>query len=43
MDFALTQSDTETLFVISGYRDCSYVDVIYSLVPELREQPRGQL
>ena len=43
MDFALTQSDTENLFIISGYRDCSYVDVIYTLVPELREQPRGEL
>ena len=43
MDFALTQSDTENLFIISGYRDCSYVDVIYTLVPELREQPRGNL
>ena len=43
MDFALSQSDTENLFIISGYRDCSYVDVIYTLVPELREQPRGAL
>ena len=43
MDFALTQSDTENLFIISGYRDCSYVDVIYTLVPELKEQPRGEL
>ena len=43
MDFALTQSDTENLFIISGYRDCSYVDVIYKLVPELKEQPRGEL
>ena len=43
MDFALSQSDTENLFIISGYRDCSYVDVIYTLVPELREQPRGVL
>ena len=43
MDFALTQSDTENLFIISGYRDCSYVDVIYTLVPELREQARGEL
>jgi len=43
MDFALTQSDTENLFIIAGYRDCSYVDVIYTLVPELKEQPRGEL
>ena len=43
MDFALRQSDAENLFIISGYRDCSYVDVVYTLVPELREQPRGEL
>jgi fatty-acyl-CoA synthase len=43
MDFALKQSDTENLFVINGYRDCSYVDVVYKLVPELRQQPRGEL
>ena len=43
IDFALKQSDTENLFIISGYRDCSYVDVIYTLVPELKEQPRGEL
>ena len=43
MDAALGQADAGNLFIISGYRDCSDVDVIYTLVPELREQPRGEL
>ena len=43
MDFALKQSDAENLFIINGYRDCDYVQVVYDLVPELREQPRGGL
>ena len=43
MDFALKQSDAENLFIISGYRDCDYVEVINKLVPELKIQPRGEL
>ena len=43
MDFALKQSDTENLFIINGYRDCDYVQVINDLIPELKEQPRGEL
>ena len=43
MDFALKQSDAENLFIISGFRDCDYVKVINELVPELKEQPRGEL
>jgi fatty-acyl-CoA synthase len=43
IDFALKQSDTENLFVINGYRDCDYLEILYSLIPELKEQPRGRL
>ena len=43
IDFALQQSDTENLFLINGYRDTDYVQTIYELIPELREQPRGEL
>ena len=43
MDFALTQSDAENIFIISGYRDCDYVEVMNHLVPELKTQPRGEL
>ncbi len=43
IDFALNQSDAENIFVINGYRDCDYLKVLYKLIPELREQPRGEL
>jgi len=43
IDFALKQSDTENLFLINGFRDTDYVSIVYDLVPELREQPRGLL
>ena len=43
IDFALKQSDTENIFVINGYRDCNYVEVLYKLIPELLEHPRGEL
>jgi len=43
IDFALKQSDTENLFIINGYRDTDYVQTIYELIPELKEQPRGSL
>ena len=43
IDFALKQSDTENIFIINGYRDCNYVDVLYKLIPELKEHPRGEL
>ena len=41
IDFALQQSDTENLFLVNGFRDTDYVQTIYDLIPELREQPRG--
>ena len=43
IDFALKQSDTENLFIINGFRDFDYLDCIYKLIPELKEQPRGEL
>ena len=41
--FALKQSDAENIFIIGGYRDCDFVNVLYDLVPELRTFPRGRL
>ncbi len=43
IDFALKQSEAENLFIIDGYRDCDYIEVINSLIPELKECPRGEL
>ncbi|MCC7569647.1 MAG: AMP-binding protein [Candidatus Methanofastidiosa archaeon] len=41
--YLLGQSETETLFLIDGFRDTDYVRTIYELVPELRDQQRGYL
>ena len=43
IEFALKQSDTENLILINGFRDTDYVQTIYDLIPELREQQRGRL
>lgn len=43
LEYLLEQSDMHTLAIVDGLRDVSYVDVVYGLVPELREQPRGML
>jgi fatty-acyl-CoA synthase len=43
LDFVLKQSDTENLFLINGFRDIDYLQTVYELVPELKEQPRGFL
>ncbi len=43
IDFALRQSEAENIFVINGYRDCNYVQVLNDLIPELKECPRGEL
>lgn len=43
IEFALKQSDTENLILINGFRDTDYVQIIYELIPELRDQPRGRL
>jgi len=43
IDYLLKQSDCENIFAIDGYRDTDYVKTLYELIPELKEQPRGQL
>jgi len=43
IEFALKQSDTENLILMNGTRDTDYVQIVYELIPELREQPRGHL
>ncbi len=43
LDFSLGQSEAENLFVIEGYRDCNYVQVLHSLIPELKTSIRGDL
>ncbi|QLH74527.1 MAG: AMP-binding protein [Methanomassiliicoccales archaeon] len=40
IEYLLRQSDCENIFLIDGFRDTDYVNTIYQLVPELKEQPR---
>lgn len=43
LSYLLTQSESENIFIIDGYQDSDYVQVIYELIPELKTQQRGQL
>ena len=41
LEYLLADADIHTLCMISQYRDSSYVDMVYELVPELRDLPKG--
>jgi fatty-acyl-CoA synthase len=41
--YLLHQSEAENIFLIDGFRDVDYVQTLYELIPELREQERGYL
>lgn len=43
LEYLLTQSECETLVVMDGYRDHDYLQTVYTLVPEVRVQPRGHM
>ncbi len=43
LEFLLKDADINTLFLVDGYRDSDYVQMIFELVPELKEQARGDL
>lgn len=43
IEYILKQSEAENIFIIDGYRDTDYIDILYELVPELRFQPRDKL
>jgi len=40
LEYLLKQSDTENLFIIDGFRDSDYIQIVYDLIPELKTQPR---
>lgn len=42
LEYLLSDADIHTLCMISQYRDSSYVDMVYELVPELRNLPKGE-
>jgi len=41
--YLMKQSECENIFIIDGFRDTDYVQIIYELVPELKTQQRGYL
>ena len=43
LEYLLQNADIHTLFLVDGYRDSDYVQMVFELVPELKTQPRGQL
>jgi len=43
LEFLLKNADINTLFLVDGYRDSDYVQMIFELVPELKTQARGEL
>ncbi|HYQ56226.1 MAG TPA: AMP-binding protein [Draconibacterium sp.] len=43
LDYLLKNADINTLFIVDGYRDSDYVEMLFELVPELKSQPRGKL
>ncbi|MDR1593772.1 MAG: AMP-binding protein [Prevotellaceae bacterium] len=42
-EFLLKDSDIHTLCITEGVFDGSYIDMVYEMLPELRESQRGQL
>jgi len=43
LEYLLSQSECESLFIMDGYRDHDFIQTIYDIIPELRQQPRGKL
>ncbi len=43
LKYLLQQSHTENLCIIEGLRDHDYISTIYSVLPELKAQPRSEL
>lgn len=43
LEYLMSQSELENLFLIDGYRDHDYIDTVCRLVPEARTLPREKL
>ncbi len=41
LEYALQQSECETLLLISGFRDCDYVETLFNVAPESRTSSPG--
>ncbi|MCC8034958.1 MAG: AMP-binding protein [Rikenellaceae bacterium] len=43
VEYIMRNADIHTMFLVNGYRDSDYLEIIYDLVPELKSGPRGTL
>ncbi|MCX7711653.1 MAG: AMP-binding protein [Clostridia bacterium] len=43
LEYLLRQSDSNTLVLIEGFKDCNYVDIINQLCPDLKTSEPGKL
>jgi fatty-acyl-CoA synthase len=43
VEYVMKQADLKAIAIIDGFRDVSYIETIYELVPELKTQGRGNL
>ncbi len=43
LEYILHNADIHTLCMVDGYKESDYLQMIFDLVPVLREQPRGEL
>ncbi len=43
VEFIMSNADIHTMCLVNGYRDSDYVQIMYDLVPELRQGERGKL
>ncbi|TCO06016.1 AMP-binding protein [Natronoflexus pectinivorans] len=43
LEFLIKNADLNTLCIIDGYRDSDYVNMVFELVPELKDCQRGHL
>ncbi len=43
LEYLLKNADIHTLCLADGYRDSDFVEMIFQSVPELKDQPRGNL
>ncbi len=43
LKYLLEQSDSTSLFLVEGFKDVNYVDMVYKILPELKETEPGKL
>ncbi len=43
LEYIVKQSDINTLCLVDGFKDSDYVQIVYELIPELKESERGHL